>query len=251
MFQKVSGGLAIRGDQDEEESKEEEECLPSPFYNEYRRKQCRIAMVGASGAGKTNLLINLLQSKQLGPWIKVYIYARNLEDPAYEKLQRCIDHASLISGESLQDIVTFESDPDLIPPVDSLDRNVYNICVFDDMITADKHTQARIADYFIRGRKRNATVFYLSQSFFDMMKLIRRQCNVFIFFKTYDDREINEIYKSYGSYARQALAKYIDCKGFKNLFEEATKERYSFLLLDPDCENVKLRLRKNLNQVLQ
>jgi hypothetical protein len=78
--------------------------------------------------------------------------------------------------------------------VDDIDPSKKNLVVFDDCIT-DKD-QDKIIEFFIRGRKKNADVIYLSQSYYATPKTIRRNCNVFIFVslqKSDRDRILREI----------------------------------------------------------
>lgn len=252
MFKKVANALVVKDcnrEPDKTEAQLKRPTVPSPFYNKHRN-QCRAAVVGASGTGKTNLLINLIQSKELGPWTRLFIYARNLEDPAYEKLQKSVNRASLITGEPHEDVIKFESDPRAVPTVDTLDKNYFNIVIFDDFVSANKETQAKMSEYFIRGRKQNASVFYLSQSYYGIPKLIRLQCNVFILFKTHDDREIGHWYQTHGSVCCQALGCRVNLDLFRNIFADATRDPYSFLIIDPDCQDAQLRVRKDMNQIL-
>ena len=45
---------------------------------------CRIIIIGGSGSGKTNTLLNLI--KKLGDIDKIYLYAKDLSKPKYEFL---------------------------------------------------------------------------------------------------------------------------------------------------------------------
>ena len=67
-----------------------------------------------------------------------------------------------------------EDVPDLDDDIDSTKQNVL---VFDDVVTA-KNQDAMI-EYWIRSRKRNCTVFYLSQTFFKIPRTIRLNTEYF------------------------------------------------------------------------
>ena len=45
---------------------------------------CRITIIGGSGSGKTNVLINLINEQN--DIDKTYLYARDLSEPKYEYL---------------------------------------------------------------------------------------------------------------------------------------------------------------------
>jgi len=53
-------------------------CLPHNF---------RLLIVGASGAGKTSLLMRLLLEKDLINYNKLYIFAKSLYQPEYRVIQ--------------------------------------------------------------------------------------------------------------------------------------------------------------------
>ena len=123
--------------------------------------------------------------------------------------------------------------------MDDLDGDEHNLIIFDDFIT-DTSNFDTISDLFIRGRKKNATVIFLTQSYFDIPKKLRLQCNYFCFWKLNDDREQSEIHKNH-SFG-------LDKKSFSEIFEEATSDPHSFLFLDTIHKNPKFRIRKKLNQ---
>ena len=66
-------------------------------------------------------------------------------------------------------------------PVDDLDPTYKSLVVFDDCLTDKK--QSKIEEFFVRGRKKNATIIYLSQSYYATPITIRRNCDIFIFFR--------------------------------------------------------------------
>ncbi len=239
MFQKIPGGLEVKSVNNDDRL--DETATLSPFYNK-QRDTTRTAIVGQSGCGKTNLLYNLLQSNLLGPWTKCHIYAKSLEDPIYEKLEDMVSNASTAFGDSLDEVISFQSDPECITSVDNLDKRYRHVVVFDDFVTSPS-LQPLIEDYFIRGRKKNVTCFYLSQGYYPIPKLVRAQCNVFVLFGQNDQSEITRLWKCHPCGIKTAAE-------FRDIYNEATKEPYSFLLLDPQCHNPELRIRKNLDEIL-
>ena len=56
-----------------------------------------------------------------------------------------------------------------------------NIIIFDDVVT--QKDQSLQEEYYTRGRHMNCTVFYLTQSYYDVPKIVRDNSNVFIMFK--------------------------------------------------------------------
>jgi len=192
----------------------------------------RILLVGPSGSGKTNMLLNLIYD--LLPWSRLYVYAKDLEEEKYCNLREACEKVKRIDDD-----FEFTFDTTDIVNVSDLDPEEHNLIVFDDFV-CDKTDVDNISELFIRGRKKNATLIFLTQSYFDTPKIIRLQCNYFCFWKLNDDREQTEIHKNHSF----GLSK----KDFKNVFEEATNDPHSFLFLDTIHKNHSYRIRKNLNQ---
>ena len=119
----------------------------------------RIIIVGGSGSGNTNALINLLNEQN--DIDKIYLYARDLNEPKYEYLiKKCEDagikhlnnlNAFIECSNAMDDV--YENINDYNPI-----RKRKKIIVFDDMIAdimANKRFQAIIKKLFIRCRKLN------------------------------------------------------------------------------------------------
>ena len=199
---------------------------------------CRVLICGQTGSGKTNLLLNLIYD--LLPWTRLYLYAKNLHEHKYRQLQECCEAAEEKAGEQFS---CFESDDSAIVPVDELDSREHNLIIFDDFLT-DRGAHDKILDLFIRGRKNNATVIYLTQSYFDTPKSIRLQCNYLCFFKYSDERDLSELHRNHSCGMSKG--------DFLQLFHEATREpKHSFLMLDLETEKPELRLRKNFSHTLK
>ena len=193
----------------------------------------RILICGGSGKGKTNLLLSMLF--ECLQFTRVYLNVKDPTEPKYKLLQSVLDG---VQAKTKENIFWINSSSEGIASVDDLDSKHTNLIIFDDFVT-DKMADSKISDLFIRGRKKNATIIYLSQSYFHTPKIIRLQCNYKIFFKCFDRREVLNIFQNEGMG--------LDQKTFVNLFNEATKEPYSFLMLDHVTDNELLKIRKNLD----
>ena len=97
-----------------------------------------------------------------------------------------------------------------------LDSDSQKIVIFDDFV-CDKN-QKPLIDYFIRGRHKNCSVIYLSQSYYKTPKDIRLNCS---HFSIYEFPSANE--------------KSLICRENsipKESYEKATEEPYSFIYID-------------------
>ena len=137
----------------------------------------RIIIIGGSGSGKTNALINLINEQN--DIDKIYLYARDLNEPKYKILIKKREDAGI---KHLNDPNAFI---ECLNTMDDLYENIhdYNSCrkrkiliVFDDMIAdimTNKKFQAIIKELFIRRRKLNISLVFITQSYFSLQKDVR------------------------------------------------------------------------------
>ena len=171
--------------------------------------------------GKTNALLNLINNQ---PDIdKIYLYAK---DPYEKKYQ---------SSNDLQDVYKNIEDYNPIKK-----RKI--LIVFDDMI-ADMINNNKlnpiVTELFIRGRKLNICIVFITQSYFKVPKDVRLNSTHFFIMKIPNKRELQQIALNHSSD--------IDFKDFMNIYQKYTKEPYSFLVNDTTLpSDDPLRFRKNL-----
>ena len=195
----------------------------------------RILISGSTGSGKTVLALNLIL--EYLPWTRLYVYCKDPSEAKYSFLQQVLEKVKN-KDKGKQDFFWFYSASEDIVSVDELDKKEINLIVFDDYVLC-KEAIPRVTDLFIRGRKKNCTILYLTQSYFNTPKIIRLQCNYNIFFKVQDDRELSHIYQNH--------TMSLDRKTFINIFKLATNDPYSFLMLDHQTSNPEESIRKNLD----
>ena len=133
----------------------------------------RIIIIGGSGAGKTSTLLNLIKEQDNCDVIdKIYLYARNLNEPRYQFLIKKGDNARIKHynnpnkftecSNTMDDV--YENINDYKPI-----RKRKKLIVFYDMIVdimANKRFQAIIKELFIRCRKLNISLVFITQSYF-------------------------------------------------------------------------------------
>ena len=144
----------------------------------------RILIIGGSGTGKTNALLNLIQNQ---PYIdKIYLYAK---DPYEAKYQFLINKRERVGINCLNDPKTFiEYFNDMHKVYKNIDN--YNpdkenkiLIVFDDMIAdmiKNKELNSIVTELFIRGRKLNISLVFISQSYFKVPKDVRLNTTHFL-----------------------------------------------------------------------
>src|SRR6266550_4760968 len=201
-------------------------------YNHIPQWPFRLLICGSSGSGKTNLLLNLIL--QYLSYDRLLVYAKDLSEPKYEYLQELFNNDDDDDDEDDEEEVLFSSD-DKVISVDELDPNKQNLIVFDDYITS--RDQNKIEDLFIRGRKKNVSIIYLTQSYYQTPKNIRLQCNYLILFRSCNQREVNTILRDHT----------LDSKTVRENYSQAVRQPYNFFMFD--FKNSKLKYRHNFNPI--
>jgi len=138
---------------------------------------------GTAGSGKTNVLLNII-SKMNSTFNRIKIFTQNKAEPLYQYLESKIDKPYLEIHEGLAELNKMD--------LDKMEKNQYLfIC---DVMVLEKD-QSKIEQMYIRGRKLSISNIYLSQSYFQTPKVIRKQINYLILKKINGTRDINAILK--------------------------------------------------------
>ena len=119
------------------------------------------------------------------------------------------------------------------------------LTVFDDII-ADmiykKKLNSVVTELFIRDRKLNISLVFITQSYFKVPKDVRQNTTHFFIMKIPDERELWHIAINHSSNA--------DSKNFIKIYKKCTAEPYSFLVDDTTLSsNNPLKFRKNLYNI--
>ena len=137
----------------------------------------RILIIGSSGSGKTNVLLNLIENQ---PDIdKIYLYAK---DPYEAKYQYLIKVREKVGIDHHNDPTTYIEYSNDMRDVHK-NTNCYNpdkenqiLIVFDDMIADmihNKNVDSIVTELFIRERKINISLVFITQSPFKVPKDVR------------------------------------------------------------------------------
>ena len=203
----------------------------------------RILIKGGSVSGKTNALLNLINNQ---PDIdKIYLYAK---DPYEAKYQYLINKRESVGINHFNDpkaFIEYSNDMhDVYKNIDDYNPDKENkiLIVFDDMITDmihNKKLNSIVTELFIRGRKLNISLVFITQSYFKVPKDVRLNTSHFFIAKIPNKRELQQIAINHSSD--------ISTKDFENIYKKYTAEPYSFLVNGTTlASNDPLRFRKNL-----
>ena len=204
-------------------------------------------IVGGSGAGKTNALPNLVNKQN--NINQIYLYTKDLSKPKYEILIKKRENAGI---KYLNDPNAFIECSNTMDEVYE-DINDYNprrkrkiLIVFDDMIAdimTNNEFKAIIKELFIRCRKLNISLVFITQSYFSVPKDVRLNSTHYLIMKINNKRELQNIAINHSAD--------IDYQDFMKIYRECTKEQYDFLTIDTTLPaSDPLRFRKNLFESL-
>ena len=171
---------------------------------------------------------------------KIYLYAK---DPYEAKYQFLINKRERIGLKHFNDPKAFEYDmQDVYKNIDeyNADKEHKILIVFDDMIADminNKNLNPIVTELFIRGRKLNIYLVFITQSYFKVPKDVRLNTNHFFITKIRNKRKLQQI-------ALNHLSD-INIKDFIKIYKKCTAEPYLFLVNDATlASDNPLRFRK-------
>ena len=188
----------------------------------------RIALIGGSGAGKTNVLMEFLHRKE-GAFYEIIIFTSNADEPLLRQLKTDIPEVQIYTN--IQDVPELKS-------FDPKDASHEKLIVFDDFIALPKKDMKKIEEYAIASRKYGFTSLYMLQNYTSCPKIIMRQIEYFILFRLNDNVTINNIIKNHNI---DQIPKDL----FMRMYLTATNEPRHFFLLDVKNPNKTFRYRQN------
>ena len=179
----------------------------------------------------------------------MYLYAKDLSEPKYEYLIKNRENAGI---KHLNDSKAFIECSNTMDDVYE-NINDYNpnrrrkiLIVFDDMIAdimTNKKFQAIIKELFIRCRKINISLVFITQSYSSVPKDVRLNSTHYFIMKINNKRKLQNLAINHSAD--------IDYKDLMKIYREFKKEPYNVLTIDTTLplSNL-LRFRNNLFDTL-
>jgi hypothetical protein len=177
----------------------------------------RALVIAPSGSGKSNFLTNLITlfcKGTEGTFDNIYIFCKSRDEPLYQYL-----------SDKSKGLIDVHENLDKLPAINELNNCKQTLIIFDDFIS-DIRKHPIISEYFIRGRKKSASIMFLSQSYYNTPKIIRQNINYCIILKLGGSRDINSILRecSIGISKEQLLY----------MYNEATKKKFDTMIINLD-----------------
>ena len=146
----------------------------------------RMLIIGPSGSGKTNTLLHLINN--FHPIDKIYLYPKDTD----EKYQYLINKREQAGIKNLNDphaFVEYSNDMnDVLEDINNYNKNRDKevLIIFDDMIAdimRSEQFKAIVKELFIRCRKLNISIVFITQSYFRTPKDARLNSTHYILMK--------------------------------------------------------------------
>jgi hypothetical protein len=171
----------------------------------------KMIIVGASGAGKTNVALEIIR-RMTNTFQNIYIVCKDASEPLYQFLKMNVQ-------EGLHLLEGIDKIPNLDKDIDTIGQT---LIIFDDLVL--EKNQKPIEEYFIRCRKKRVSALYLSQSFFKIPKTIRVNTDYVIIKKLANNRDLNLILSEYNLGLKKDT--------MYNIYKYCTENPLDFLLID-------------------
>jgi hypothetical protein len=191
----------------------------------------RAVIVAPSGSGKTNFLLNLIAlfSKGRGTFASITILTRVADEPLYNFLKLKAENIQIKEGLSNT------------PPLDKFDKEENHLVIWDDLVLAK--SLEMVENYYIRARKFNVSCIFISQSYYHIPTMIRKNCSYMVILKLGSGkREIKMIMSEFGMGLEQ--------EQIMNMYEYATDTKFVPLLVDMNTADKYKKFRKGFLEIL-
>ena len=173
------------------------------------------------------------------------MYAKDLNEPKYEFLTKNCEDAGIKHFNDPNAFIecsnTMDDDYENIDEYKP-NRKTKILIAFDDMIAdimTNKKYQVITKELFIRCRKLNFSLVFITQFYFFVPKDVRSNSTHYFIMKINNKSELQNIVINHSAD--------IDHKDFMKIYRECTKKTYSFLTIDTTLlASDLLRFRKNL-----
>ena len=154
----------------------------------------RTLIIEGSGSGKPNVLLNLIDNQ---PDInEMYLYEKDPYEAKYQYLINIREKVGTNHFEDPKAFIEYSNDMhNVYKNINeyNLDKERKILTVFEDMIADminNKKLDSLVTELFIRGRKLNISIVFITHSYFKVPKDVRLNTTHFVIAKIPDKREL-------------------------------------------------------------
>jgi hypothetical protein len=194
----------------------------------------RMLICGPSGSMKTNLVLNLM--KMIGTFDKIVLLAKQLDQPLYKHLIEV--YRKLEKKHKIQMLLAIDKIEDL-PALTDFNPKENSFLIVDDFICESPKVLKQIEEYWVRGRHQGISMAFLTQSYFDTPKNIRKNSNYVMIKKVGNPKDLGRILREFTLGVTEPE--------LKSLYMRALSDgkQTSFFMIDVDNFDPHMRFRAN------
>lgn len=199
----------------------------NPYYDVHKIKlPFRMIICGSSGSGKTQTLMSLIYNMP-DTFENIFIATKNKDEPLYNYVEEKLGKKGL---------KIYEIDKDGLPDLDKLDKTQQTLIVMDDLV--GEKNQKPMEQYFLRARKKNASLVYITQSYYAVPKMIRNNMTYLIIKQISSMKNLTMIAREFDlGLSKDTLTR---------MYKDATADKQNFLMMDLEGDP-KDKFRKGFN----
>lgn len=183
----------------------------------------RMLIAAPSGSGKTNQLMNLIAHMDK-TFHEIIICVKSADEPLYEMMINKLKNIVVYESGEVPLLSQYSKIDDKTKRLKRLDKK-QRLIVFDDLIT-DRRANQIASEYYIKGRKLGFSMCYIGQSFYQIPKLIRDNCQIFLLGRNLLKRDLKLILSTFPTE--------ITLDEFVDLYHYLTPENLDTVLINID-----------------
>jgi len=183
----------------------------------------RMLIAAPSGAGKTNALCNLIYLMN-ETFNEIILCVKSSDEPLYNIMIDRLDNITVYEGGEVPPLSNYSQLDEKTKRLKRVD-NRQRLIVFDDLIS-DNKANAIAAEYYIKGRKVGFSMCYLGQTYYQIPKMIRSNCQFFLLGRNLLKKDLRMILSAFPSE--------FSLDEFANLYDQLTSEPLDVVLINID-----------------
>ena len=193
-----------------------------------------------------NILLNLID--RFHPVDKIYLYAKDIDEDKYQYLINKREQAGIKNLNDPHAFIGYSNDMnDVLEDINNYNkkRNKKVLIIFDDMIAdimKSEKFKAIVKELFIRCRKLNISIVFITQSYFRTPKDARLNSTHYILMKIGNKKELKSI-------AEENLG-HLVFKDFLKIYNHCTDKPYSFMMVDTR-PTARVTFKKNFGEPIK
>lgn len=191
----------------------------------------RMLISAPSGSGKTNALMNLI-SLMDNTFHEIIICVKSSDEPLYNLLINRLKNIIVYEDGKIPSIEEYSIIDNKTKRLKRIDKK-QRLIVFDDLIT-DRNANKEASNFYIKGRKLGFSMIYIGQSYYQIPKMIRDNCQFFLLGRNLLKKDLRMILSVFPS--EFSLDEFVE------LYNNLTNENLDTIMIDIE----KRKIRRNI-----